>query len=124
MDKEVTFDKTVSNTLNVLNSTLVIMNDYQNRKGATLECELAINDGLRSVVYEWSQLANTIDEITYNLDEILLRFTQMRVSTRRDKLVEAQVLLSDFMKRKESIENKIKELERKQNDEKGEENES
>jgi hypothetical protein len=117
MDKEVTFDKTVSNTLNMLNSTLVIMNDYQNRKGATLECELAINDGLRSVVYEWSQLANTIDEITYSLDEILLRFTQMRVSTRRDKLVEAQVLLSDFMKRKESIENKIKELERKQNDE-------
>lgn len=113
MDKKVFFNKTADNTHKVLNTALVIMSDYQNRKGATRESELEVDNGVRDAVYEWSQLANTIDEIVYNLDEILLRFTQMRVSTRRDNLAEAWVLLTDFIKRKESIENKIKELERR-----------
>lgn len=117
MDKEVFFDKTVDNTHKVLNSTHIIMTDYQNRNGATRECELEVDNGLRDAVYEWSQLANTIDEIIYNLDEILLRFTQMRVSTRRDRPEEALALINDFKQRKESIKYKIKELERKQNNE-------
>ena len=117
MDKEVSFDKTVDNTHEVLNSTRVVMSDYKNHNGATLECELAINNGIRNAVYEWSQLANAIDEIIFNLDEILLRFTQMRVSTRRDNDAEACALMGDFAKCKEIIEARIKELERKQSNE-------